>query len=78
MTGWEMFFEIFYDVIAVIAGCCIVHCTMWTWETDLSFSEMKWYQKGKVIAAKVTLWAVAAFLVYVFAVIIKMLMWWRS
>jgi hypothetical protein len=47
---------------------------MWTWETDLSFSEMRWYQKGKVIAAKVTLWSMSAFLVYVFATIIWLLL----
>lgn len=71
MMNW---IDIIYNIIAVIGSICIVHCIMWTWETDLSFGEMRWYQKGKVIAAKVTLWSMAAFLVYVFAVIFYLLL----
>lgn len=67
--------DMIYNIIALIGSTCIVHCIMWTWETDLSFSEMKWYQKGKVIAAKVTLWSLTLFLIYVFMVIIKLLIW---
>lgn len=72
--NWNLMIEIFYDVLSIFGGVAIVHCIMWTWETNLSFSEMRWYQKGKVIAAKVTLWSMTAFLVYVFAVIIKLLL----
>lgn len=72
MINW---IDIIYNIVTVIGSVCIVHCIMWTWETDLSFSEMKWYQKGKVIAAKVvTLWSLSAFLVYVFAEIIRLLL----
>lgn len=72
MINW---IDIIYNIVTVIGSVCIVHCIMWTWETDLSFSEMKWYQKCKVIAAKViTLWSMSVFLVYVFAVIIKLLL----
>lgn len=72
MINW---IDIIYNIVTVIGSVCIVHCIMWTWETDLSFSEMKWYQKGKVIAAKVTtLWSMSAFLVYVFATIIRLLL----
>ena len=71
MINW---IDIIYNIVTVIGSVCIVHCIMWTWETDLNFSEMKWYQKGKVIAAKVTLWSMAAFLVYVFAVIFYLLL----
>lgn len=67
--------DMIYNIITLIGSICIVHCIMWTWETDLSFSEMKWYQKGKVIAAKVTLWSMTLFLIYVFMVIIKLLIW---
>ena len=67
--------DMIYNIIAFIGSVCIVHCIMWTWETDLSFSEMKWYQKGKVIAAKVTLWSMTLFLIYVFMVIIRLLIW---
>ena len=67
--------DMIYNIIALIGSVCIVHCIMWTWETDLSFSEMKWYQKGKVIAAKVTLWSMTLFLIYVFTVIIRLLIW---
>lgn len=72
MINW---IDIIYNIVMVIGSVCIVHCIMWTWETDLSFSEMKWYQKGKVIATKViTLWSMSAFLVYIFATIIKLLL----
>lgn len=67
--------DMIYNIIALIGSICIVHCIMWTWETDLSFSEMKWYQKGKVIAAKATLWSITLFLIYVFMVIIRLLIW---
>ena len=67
--------DMIYNIIALIGSICIVHCIMWMWETDLSFSEMKWYQKGKVIAAKVTLWSMTLFLIYVFMVIIRLLIW---
>lgn len=67
--------DMIYNIITLIGSICIVHCIMWTWETDLSFSEMKWYQKGKVIAAKVTLWTMTLFLIYVFMVIIRLLIW---
>lgn len=67
--------DMIYNIISLIGSICIVHCIMWTWETDLSFSEMKWYQKGKVIAAKVTLWSMTLFLIYVFMVIIRLLIW---
>lgn len=67
--------DMIYNIIALIGSVCIVHCIMWTWETDLSFNEMKWYQKGKVIAAKVTLWSITLFLIYVFMVIIRLLIW---
>ena len=67
--------DMIYNIIALIGSVCIVHCIMWTWETDLSFSEMKWYQKGKVIAAKVTLGSMTLFLIYVFMVIIRLLIW---
>lgn len=67
--------DLIYNILALMGGVCISHCVMWTLETDLSFSEMKWYQKGKVIAAKITIWSMAAFLVYVFAIIIKLLIW---
>lgn len=65
--------DMIYNIITLIGSVCIVHCIMWTWETDLSFSEMKWYQKGKVIAAKVALWSMSLFFMYVFAMIIKLL-----
>lgn len=71
MINW---IDIIYNIVTVIGSVCIVHCIMWTWETDLSFSEMKWYQKGKVIAAKVALWSMTPFLVYVFAEIIRLLL----
>lgn len=71
MINW---IDIIYNIVTVIGSVCIVHCIMWTLETDLSFSEMKWYQKGKVIAAKVTLWSMTLFLVYVFAEITKLLL----
>lgn len=71
MINW---IDIIYNIVTVIGSVCIVHCIMWTRETDLSFSEMKWYQKGKVIAAKVTLWSMTLFLVYVFAEITKLLL----
>ena len=44
--------DVIYNILTLVGSVCIVHCIMWTWETDLSFSEMRWYQKGKVIAAK--------------------------
>ena len=71
MINW---IDIIYNIVTVIGSVCIVHCIMWTWETDLNFSEMRWYQKGKVIVAKVTLWSMAAFLVYVFAGIFYLLL----
>ena len=71
MISW---IDIIYNIVTVIGSVCIVHCIMWTWETDLSFSEMKWYQKGKVITAKVTLWSMSLFLVYVFAEVTKLLL----
>lgn len=71
MINW---IDIIYNIVTVIGSVCMVHCIMWTWETDLSFSEMKWYQKGKVIAAKVILWSMTLFLVYVFAEITKLLL----
>lgn len=71
MINW---IDIIYNIVTVIGSVCIVYCIMWTWETDLSFSEMKWYQKGKVIAAKVALWSMTPFLVYVFAEIIRLLL----
>lgn len=67
--------DLIYSILTLVVSVCIVHCIMWTLETDLSFSEMKWYQKGKVIIAKINIWSMAAFLVYVFAVIIKLLIW---
>lgn len=71
MINW---IDIIYNIVTVIGSVCIVHCIMWTWETDLNFSEMRWYQKGKVIAAKITLWSMSLFLVYVFAEITKLLL----
>ena len=71
MINW---IDIIYNIVTVIGSVCIVHCIMWTWETDLKFSEMRWYQKGKVIAAKVTLWSMTLFLIYVFAEITKLLL----
>ena len=67
--------DMIYNIITLIGSICIVYCIMWTGETNLSFSEMKWYQKGKVIAAKVTLWSMTLFLIYVFMVIIRLLIW---
>ena len=67
--------DMIYNIITLIGSICIVYCIMWTGETDLNFSEMKWYQKGKVIAAKVTLWSMTLFLIYVFTVIIRLLIW---
>ena len=67
--------DMIYNIITLIGSICIVYCIMWTGETDLSFSEMKWYQKGKVIAAKVTIWSMTLFLIYVFMVIIRLLIW---
>ena len=67
--------DMIYNIIALIGSVCIVHCIMWKWETDLSFSGMKWYQEGQVIAAKVTLWSMTLFLIYVFMVIIRLLIW---
>ena len=67
--------DLIYSILTLVGSVCIVHCIMWTLETDLSFREMKWYQKGKVIVAKVIIWSMTAFLVYVFAVIIKLLIW---
>ena len=55
--------DMIYNIITLIGSICIVYCIMWTGETDLSFSEMKWYQKCKVIAAKVALWIVTLFIV---------------
>ena len=67
--------DMIYSIVTLIVSVCIVHCIMWTWETDLSFSEMKWYQKCKVIAAKVALWILTLFLVYIFVMIIRLLIW---
>lgn len=66
--------DIIYNILSVVVSVYIVHCIMWTWETDLTFGEMRWYQKGKVIAAKVTLWSMTLFLIYVFAEITKLLL----
>lgn len=71
MMNW---IDIIYNIVTVVGSVCIVHCVMWTWETDLSFSKMKWYQKGKVIAAKVTIWSMILFLMYVFAEITRLLL----
>ena len=67
--------DMIYNIITLIGSICIVYCIMWTGETDLNFSEMKWYQKCKVIAAKVTLWSMTLFLVYIFVMIVKLLIW---
>ena len=67
--------DLIYNILTLVGSVCIFHCIMWTLETDLSFSEMKWYQKGKVIAAKITIWSMTLFLIYVFAVIIRLLIW---
>lgn len=66
--------DVIYSILALVGSVCAVHCIMWTWETDLSFSEMRWYQKGKVIAAKVTMCGVAAFWIYVFTAFIWLLL----
>ena len=67
--------DMIYNIITLIGSICIVYCIMWTGETDLNFSEMKWYQKCKVIAAKGALWGMTMFLVYVFVMIIRLLIW---
>ena len=65
--------DMIYNIITLIGSICIVYCIMWTGEKDLNFSEMKWYQKCKVIAAKVALWSVTLFLVYIFVIIVRLL-----
>ena len=66
--------DIIYNIIAVIGGVCIVRCIMWSWETQLSFVDMNWVQKGKVIIAKITIWSMILFLIYVFTAILYYLL----